>query len=396
MMLLEGIRVIDLTTVIAAPFAAVLMADFGADVIKVEVPGKGDPFRTLGPYHGKEAMRWASMARNKRAITLDVRKPAGKAAFLKLVEKCDVLLENFRTGTLDKWGLDIETLRKANPKIVVTRVTGYGQTGPYAEVAGFGTPATAFSGMTYLTGYKDRPPVSPSFSLVDYVSGLYAAMGTMMALYHRDVLKGKPQEVDISLYESIFRMLEIPIADYHKNNHVRERTPSLSGSSSPGGTFETRDGKWVVLICSTDRTWEYLTVAMNREELKTDPRFCSMRDRLANDEVLNKIVADWIGGLDYVDLKAIADKEGVPVSLVYSMADIFNDPHYAAREDILEMPHKTLGSIKMPGIFPKFSETPGSVRWVGPDMGAHNEEIYCDMLGYTKEEFAAMKEDGVI
>jgi formyl-CoA transferase len=172
MNLLEGIRVLDMTTVIAAPFAAVLMADFGADVIKIEVPGKGDPFRALGPYCGTEPMRWAAMSRNKRAVTLDLRKPSGKAAFLDLVAKSDVLLENFRTGTLDSWGLDVETLRKANPRLVITRVTGYGQTGPYASVAGFGTPATAFSGMTYITGYKDRPPVSPSFSLVDYVSGL--------------------------------------------------------------------------------------------------------------------------------------------------------------------------------------------------------------------------------
>jgi formyl-CoA transferase len=253
------------------------MADFGADVIKIEAPGKGDPFRALGPYHNKEPMRWAVMSRNKRTITLDLRKPSGKETFLKLVEKSDVLIENFRTGTLDKWGLDMETLHKANPKLVVTRVTGYGQTGPYAPIAGFGTPATAFSGMTYLTGYPDRPPVSPSFSLVDYVAGLYAAMGTMMALYHRDVLKGKAQEVDVSLYEAIFRMLEIPVADYHKNRRIRERTPGLSGTSSPGGTYETRDGKWVVLVCSTDRTWEYLTVAMNNSELLTNPLFATMR-----------------------------------------------------------------------------------------------------------------------
>ena len=396
MTLLQGIRVLDMTTVIAAPFAAVLMADFGADVIKIEVPGKGDPFRELGPYHNKEPMRWAAMSRNKRAITLDLRKAAGKEAFLKLVEKSDVLIENFRTGTMDKWGLDIETLRKANPRLVVTRVTGYGQTGPYAEVAGFGTPATAFSGMTYLTGYKDRPPVSPSFSLVDYVSGLYAAMGTMMALYHRDVLKGNAQEVDVSLYEAIFRMLEIPVAEYHKNNKIRERTPGLSGTSSPGGTYETKDGKWVVLICSTDRTWEYLTVAMNRPELKSDPRFMTMRDRLANDPALDDIVRDWVKNLDYVDIKAVADKEGVPVSLVYSIKDIFEDPHYAARENIIELPHETLGAIKMPGIVPKFSGTPGTARWAGPKLGEHNEDVYCGLLGYSKEKLARMKEEGAI
>ena len=183
MSLLAGIRVLDVSTVIAAPFAAGLMADFGADVIKVEMPNSGDPFRALGPYHKGEAMRWAAMGRNKRCITLDLRKEKGKELFLSLVEKSDVVIENFRTGTLDKWGLDYETMKKRNPRIIVTRITGYGQTGPNALVAGFGTPATAFSGLTYVTGYKDRPPVSPSFSITDYISGIYAAMSTMMALY---------------------------------------------------------------------------------------------------------------------------------------------------------------------------------------------------------------------
>ena len=182
-------------------------------------------------------MRWAAMGRNKRCITLDLREEKGKELCLALIAKCDVVIENFRTGTLDKWRLDYETMKKANPQIIITRVTGYGQTGPNALTAGFGTPATAFSGMTYITGYKDRPPVSPSFSLADYISGLYAAMSTMMALYHHDCLAGVPQEIDVSLYESIFRMMEIPVADYHKNGIIKERTPKLSGTSSPGGTY---------------------------------------------------------------------------------------------------------------------------------------------------------------
>jgi formyl-CoA transferase len=396
MELLEGVRVLDVTTVIAAPFAAALMADFGADVIKVEMPKGGDPFRNLGPYYHEEGMRWACMGRNKRCVTLDLRTPGGKDVFLQLVAKCDVLIENFRTGTMDKWGLDRQTLQQANPKLVITRVTGYGQTGPYAAMAGFGTPATAFSGMTYLTGFKDRPPVSPSFSLVDYISGLYAAMGTMMALYHRDVLRGAAQEVDVSLYESIFRMLEIPVADYHKNNTIRERTPMLSGTSSPGGTYRTRDGKWVVLVCSTDRTWQYLARAMDRSDLLVDPRFATMRDRLANDPALDAIIREWIESFDYPDLKKIVDAAGVPVNLIYSIADIFADPHYAARQDILEMPHPSMGSIKMPGVTPKFSDTPGSVRWVGPTLGAHNEDVYMGLLGLTRERLDQLRQEGAI
>lgn len=396
MSLLKGIRVLDVSTVIAAPFAAGLMADFGADVIKVEQPDGGDPFRKLGPYHNGEVLRWAAMGRNKRCITLDLRKEEGKELFLKLLAKCDVLIENFRTGTLDKWGLDADTMRQANPDIIITRVTGYGQTGPLAQVAGFGTPATAFSGMTYITGYEDRPPVSPSFSLVDYITGLYALASTMMALYHRDALKGKAQEVDISLYEGIFRMMEILVADYHKNGRVRERTPKLSGTSSPGGTYQTRDGKWVVLVCSTDRTFEYLTRAMQRPDLLEHHLFSTMKSRVENDPAIDHIVRDWIGTLDYCDLKAIVDREGVPVSLVYNAVDIFNDPHYAARENIVEMPHPTLGTIKMPGVMPKFSETPGEIKWVGPELGQHNSEVYAELAGLGAAQLDRLKASGII
>ena len=394
--LLSGVCVLDVTTVIAAPFAAGLMADFGADVIKVEQPAGGDPFRRLGPYYNGEGMRWAAMGRNKRCVTLDLRKEKGKELFLSLVKESDVIIENFRTGTLDKWGLDYETLKKANPRIIVTRVTGYGQTGPYKDVAGFGTPATAFSGMTYVTGHKDRPPVSPSFSLTDYIAGLYACLSTMMALYHRDCLNGVPQEIDISLYEGLFRMMEIHCADYHKNGIIRERTPKLSGTSSPGGTYKTKDDKWVVLVCSTDRTWEYLTVAMNRTDLQTHPLYSTMQERVANDAALDDIVREWIGSLDYKTLKEIVDREGVPVNLIYNIADIFEDPHYAAREDILELPHPTLGTIKMPGIFPKFSETPGEVKWVGAALGAHNEDVYGELLGLDKETINLLKEEGIV
>lgn len=396
MTLFQGLRVLDVTTVIAGPFAAGLFADFGADVIKIEMPKGGDPFRKLGPYFNNESIRWPSMGRNKRCITLDLRKEEGKEIFLKMISKADLLLENFRTGTLDKWGLDMTTLKKANPNIIVARITGYGQTGPNKDVAGFGTPATAYSGMTYITGYSDRPPVSPSFSLTDYISGLYAVIGALAALYHRDVYKGPGQEIDVSLYEGIFRMMEILVSDYHKNNRIKERSPKLSGSSSPGGTYQTKDGKWVVLVCSTDRTYEYLTKAMKSPDLLTDPRFNSMKNRLTNDSEMDDIVRKWIGSYDYVELQKIVDQEGVPVSLIYNAADIFNDPHYQAREDIVEMPHPRMGTIKMPGIFPKFSETPGEIKWVGPELGAHNKEVYGELLGFDTEKLQYLREKEVI
>lgn len=396
MTVFQGLRVLDVTTVIAGPFAAGLFADFGADVIKIEMPNGGDPFRKLGPFYNSESVRWPSMGRNKRCVTLDLRKAEGKELFLKLVEQTDLIFENFRTGTLDRWGLDMETLKKANPRIIVARITGYGQSGPNKDMAGFGTPATAFSGMTYITGYPDRPPVSPSFSLTDYISGLYAAMGAIAALYHRDVHNGPSQEVDVSLYEGIFRMMEILVGDYHKNNRIKERSPKLSGSSSPGGTYQTKDGKWVVLVCSTDRTYEYLTKAMQRPDLLTDSRFDSMKNRLANDREMDDIVRTWIGSSDYRTLREIVDREGVPVSLVYSAEDIFNDPHYQAREDIVEMPHPTMGTIKMPGIFPKFSETPGKIKWIGPELGAHNQEVFGELLGLGTAELEALRDKQVI
>lgn len=396
MKLLEGIRVLDLSTVIAAPFAAGLLADFGADVIKIEMPQGGDPFRRLGPYHEGEAMRFACMGRNKRSITLDLRKPKGKEIFFDLVAKCDVVIENFRTGTLDKWGIGYEKMKEVNPNIVLSHVTGYGQTGPYKDIAGFGTPATAFSGMTYITGYPDRPPVSPSFSLTDYIAGLYSALGIMMALYHRDALHGKGQEIDVSLYEGIFRFMEILCADYDKNGIIRERKPKLSGTSSPGGTYSTKDNKWVVLVCSTDRTWEYLAKAMNRTDLLTNPLYCSMKERVKNDASLDIIVRDWIRSKDYTELKEIVDREGVPVNLIYSIEDIFNDPHYKARNNIVQMPHPTLGSIKMPGIIPLFSETPGEIKWVGPELGAHTNEVYSELLGFDAETLKSLKTTEVI
>ncbi len=392
--LLEGVRVIDMSTVIAAPFAAGLLADFGAEVIKLEMPGKGDPFRSLGPYHDGEGVRWPAMGRNKKSITLDLHYEEGKKVFLELVSKSDIIFENFRTGTLDKWGLGIDILREANPDIIVVHVTGYGQTGPYGKMAGFGTPVTAFSGMTYITGHPDRPPVSPSFSLADYIAGLYAAMSAMMAIYHRDCLNGKAQEVDVSLYEGIFRMQEILVADYFTNGVVRERKPKLSGTSSPGGTYQTKDGKWIVLVCSTDKTFEYLTRAMKMPELMD--KYAKNIDRLRDDSYMDQLIIDWMGSHDWSYIKHTCATEGVPVSLIYSMEDIANDPHYAARNNIIEMPHDKFGTIKMPNVTPVFSDTPGEVKWIGPELGSYNSEIYGDLLGKTSEEIANLKDKGII
>ena len=391
---LQGVRVLDIATVIAAPWAAGILADFGAEVIKVEMPGRGDAFRAMGPLKDGVSIRWPSMGRNKKSITLDFHYEEGKKLFLELVSKSDVIIENFRTGTLEKWGLGMDVLRKANPDIIVTHVTGYGQTGPYAHLAGLGTPLQAFSGMTYMTGYPDRPPVSPPFALADYIAGLNAVIGTMMALYHRDSMKGKPQEVDVSLYEGIFRMEEAMIAQYDLFGTVRERSPMPSGASCPIGTFETKDSRYAIIVCSTNPVFEHLCDAMQRPDWL--PKYAKAKDRLADPKPIMDAVTAWVASMTYDELKKCCDKSGVPVSSIYSMKDIFEDPQYAARNDIVEVPCEEFGSVKMPAVFPVLSETPGKIKWAGPKLGSYNNEIYGNLLGKTEEELAALQKNGII
>jgi len=393
---LQGVRVLDTSAVIAGPFAAALLGDFGAEVIKVEMPGRGDTGRAMGPLVDGKSVRWATFARNKKTVSLDLRKESGKNLYLKLVEKSDLIIENFRTGTFDKWGLDYETLKKHNPGIIIVRVTGYGQTGPYAQLAGFGTPCTAFSGLTGVTGYPDRPPVSPPISLADYVAGLYAAYAAMLCMYHRDAQKGGGQEVDVSLYEGLFRMLEGDISFYDKVGECRERTPTIAGAASPAGTYKTKDDKWVVLVCSTDKTFEYFAKCIGREELIIDPQFSTNGARVKNSVAVDAIVDDWLGNRTWDEAQKQLDSFGVPASLVYTMEDIFKDEHYAARGNLVEIQHPEFGTLRMPSVAPLLSKTPGEIKWPGAPMGAYNDEIFRDLLGLTDAEIAALKEEGTI
>lgn len=393
---LTGINILDVSTMIAAPFGATLLADLGANVTKVELPNKGDTLRTVGPWKDGEALRWAGLARNKKSITLNIHSDDGKEIFLKLLENTDVLIENFRPGTLEKWGLSYEVLKQSNPNLIMVRISGYGQTGPYASKAGFGTPCTAFSGHTYLQGYPDRPPVSPSYSLLDYIAGIYTAFATVSALYHRDATEdGVGQIVEMGLYEGIFRMLEFLIAEYDQNGKVRERSPGLAGHSSPAGTYETKDKKYVVLVCSTDSTFNRLAEAMNRLDMLEDERYYTNSVRLTNDDEVQKIVKEYIKSLTLDELQKTLDNYGVPVSPILSIEDIFNDPHYAARQNIVEVEHPRLGKVKVPGVVPNFSETPGAIRFRAPELGEHNEEIY-SALGLSKDQLMELKKKGVI
>jgi formyl-CoA transferase len=392
---LSGLRVLDIATVYAGPFAAALLGDMGADVVKVEQPRVGDSLRGMGPFSAKESLTWAVSARNKRGVTLDLRTEEGQEIFCRLLASRDVLIENFRPGTMERWGLGIERLREANPDIVVVHVSGFGQTGPYRDRAGFGTPATAFSGYTYISGHPDQPPVLPPISLADYVTGIFAALGALAALYLRDAKGGPAQEVDVALYESMFRMLEGIVAEYDKLGRVRERSGNRLSASVPAGLYSSKEGDWLVLTTSTDRTFRRLAEVMDRADMITDPRYATNRARLEHREEVDAIVSDWFGQRSTAEIAELCNAEGVPVSPVNSIADIFDDPHYQAREMLVQVDHPHLGMLRLPGVTPKFTQTPGEVRRPGPQLGQHNAEVFAE-VGLTEEDLAALSEKGII
>lgn len=392
---LTGMRVLDIATVFAGPFAAALLGDMGATVLKIEMPGVGDPLRSLGPFHQDTSLTWAAAARNKQSMTLDLKSAEGQEILLRLLADQDILIENFRPGTLDKWGLPIERLRQANPDLVVVRVTGYGQTGPNRSKAGFGTPATAYSGYAHITGYPDRPPVLPSVSLVDYLTGMYAAMGALAAIYQLKVNGGAAEEVDVALYESMFRMLEVVVAEYDVLGIVRERTGNELAASTPAGIYETKDGSWLVIVTSTERTFARLAEAMDREDMLTDERYSTNRARLERREEMNKLVANWTIQHTREVLEQRLDDYGVPHSPVYSAPDIFADEHYAARDMLVKVDHPKLKSLTLPGVVPKFRHNPGDIRSAGPALGEHTDAVLKG-LGFADLEVAAFREKGVI
>jgi formyl-CoA transferase len=394
---MAGVRILDITTMFSGAFGATLLGDFGADVIKVELPGSGDPVRAMAPSKDGISLVWSVLSRNKRSVTLDIRKPAGRELLLRLVEQSDLLFENFRPGTLDRYGLGYETLRAANPRLVVVRVSGYGQTGPHREKAGFGTPATAFSGLTYMTGFPDRAPVNQPFPLADYATGVFAALAAVMAIYHRDVHAGEGQEVDLALYESLFRLIETIVPAYDQLGVVAERRGNALGVASPVGTFATRDGGWVVLTASTDRTFARFCEVIGQPDLPAEPRFASNELRVQHNDDLEPLVAAWFAAHDRDDAIRRLDEAGVPVSPLMSIADIFADPHYQDRGNLIEVDHPTLGTVTMPGIIPRFSQTPGAVRHAGAnDLGAFNTEIYGELLGLSDDDLRRLRDEGVI
>ena len=394
---LADIRVLDVATFIAAPFCGTILAEFGAEVLKIEQPQVGDPLRGFGTQSPcGDSYVWLSEARNKTSVTLDLRQPEGAELFRKLVAQSDVVLENFRPGTMERWGLGYEALSAINPKLVVLSVSAYGQTGPMREEPGFARIAHAFSGLAYLAGEPGRQPVTPgSTSLADYMSGLFGAVGVLVALRHAEAT-GRGQWVDIALYESIFRILDELAPTYAALGFQRERMGADTVNVVPHSHYETADGHWVAIACSNDRMWVRLASAMGRPELANDPLHATTAVRNARRPAVNALVAGWVAGLPLAEVLARMQAVEAPCSKLYSIADIFADPQYAARENILRHEDPRVGPLAVPAPVPRMSETPPLFHSAGPALGEGNGRVFGDLLGLTAEAMAALKSRGVI
>jgi crotonobetainyl-CoA:carnitine CoA-transferase CaiB-like acyl-CoA transferase len=393
---LDGLRVLDLATFVAAPFCCTLLGEFGAEVIKVEQPGRGDDLRRLGtPVREGLSYWWLVESRNKKSITCNLREPDGQALVRRLVRDTDVLAENFRPGTMERWSLGWDDLRATNPRLVMVRISAFGQTGPYRERPGFGRIAAAMGGLSYLSGYPDRPPVTPGTPTIpDYLAGALGAFGALVALERRR-RSGEGQVVDVGLYEPLLRMLDELIPVHAATGYVRERIGSGTEYVVPHNHYRARDGRWVAIACTNDRMFERLAAAMDRPELAAE--FPTMRSRLERRSDLDAIVQTWVGGAEAREVLARLDAAEVPCGPVASARDLFADPHVRARDNIVEVPSPLGGMLSMVGIVPRLTASPGRIDSVGPvDVGAHNEEIYCGRLGLTRDDLRALAARGVV
>lgn len=396
---LAGILVIDVATVIAAPYCAGILGEFGAEVLKVEHPVGGDICRRYGtPTARGDTLAWLSEARNKKSVTIDLHRPDGVAVFKRLIEKADVLCENFRPGTLEKWGLSWETLHQINPGLIMLRVTGYGQTGPYKDRPGFARIAHAVGGIAYLSGMPKGTPVTPgSTTLGDYLTGLYGCLGVLMALRYREQT-GIGQYIDAALYESVFRCTDELAPAYAMYGVVRERHgPTHNDFACPYGHFPTKDGKWIAIACATDKLFVRLAEAMGRPELASSGLYGEQKTRLENRHDVNEIVRDWCGSLTREEILQRCFATGAPAGPLNNIADIFGDRQFHARRNLVAIDEQDLGeTIVVPAVIPRLSETPGKIRHLGPKLGQHTEEILEGLLGMGKEEISGLKKKRVI
>ncbi len=393
---LAGIRILDMATVIAAPFAASLCADMGAEVVKLELPEGNDPLRSLAPTTPEHALFWKVSNRGKKGISLDVRKPDGRALFLELIGGFDVLVENFRTGTLDKWGLDKDTLWKINPKLVILRVTGFGQTGPYANRPGFARIFEAMSGFAHLTGESGRSPQHMNYPLGDVIAGLFGAFAISTAIAERHLNPDPPgREIDLSATEAMFRLLEALPVEHEVLGHARSRSGSRATYTAPSNMYRTSDDQWVTLVGSSDPIFRRICQAMGQPELADDPRFRTTPDRVRNIEEIDAVVAGWCASRTLAEVSEALSQGGVPFSKVYAVDDVMSDPHFLARQAVIRLPDPDLGSLPAPAIVPRFSGFAPVPPRTGPAAGEHNRQVY-GALGLGDEKLDWMKRNGVI
>jgi formyl-CoA transferase len=392
---LSDLRVLELGTLIAGPFCGQLLGDMGAEVIKIEAPGQGDPMRHWGPQErGRPSVWWPVIGRNKKAITLDLRQLEGQRIFKDLCLKADVIIENFRPGTLEKWNCGWQQLAAINPRLILVRVSGYGQTGPYSQRAGYGGIGEAMGGLRYIVGEPDRPPSRVGISIGDSLAAVHACMGTLAALHHRH-RTGAGQVVDAAIYESVLSMMESLVTEYDQLGHVRERSGPILPRIAPSNVYPTRDG--IVMIgANQDTVFARLAAAMAMPGLAQDPRYLDHQARGANQQELDATIAQWTATLDTRELLDRLEKHGIPSGLIYRAADMFEDPHYAAREAIVTTEHPAFGKLRMQNVAPRLSASPGSIRTPAPEMGQHNDEVYRGLLGLDERQLAELRARGVV
>jgi len=385
---LEGVRVIELGQLLAGPFSGQLLGDLGADVIKVEQPGAGDPMRDWGrdkPY-GKSVW-WPICSRNKRCVQLNLRSEPGQATLLKLVETADIITENFRPGTLERWNLGYEQLAAVNPGIILVRVSGFGQTGPYAQRPGYASVGEAVGGMRYVIGYPDRAPARAGISIGDTVTGTLAALAALAALRERE-RSGRGQVIDCAIYESVMAFMEALIPEYAIGGYIRERTGPVLPNIAPSNVYPTADVD-LIIAANQDTVFRRLAEAMGRPELADDPRYATHEARGKHQEELDALIADWTKNWPSDELEAHMEEHAIPVGRIYRAPEILADPHIAAREAVLHMEHPVFGDFPMPNVFPRFSRTPGVVKWMGPEAGEHDDEVLGGLLGMSSEQIKA-------
>ncbi|HKR35222.1 MAG TPA: CoA transferase [Steroidobacteraceae bacterium] len=393
---LGDLRVIELGTLLAGPFCGQLLGDMGAEVIKVEPPEQGDPLRVWGreKAHGK-SLWWPVVARNKKSITLDLRQGEGQRVLHELVAKADFLLENFRPGTLEKWGCGYADLAKVNPRLIMIRVSGFGQTGPYARRAGFGAIGEAMGGLRYVVGDPDKPPSRMGISIGDSLAATFACFGALSALHYREAT-GRGQVVDSAIYEAVLNMMESLITEYDKAGYIRERTGAILPNIAPSNVYPTSDGSMVLIAANQDTVFQRLTVAMGRPELAQQPEYATHVARGTRQAELDALIGAWTRTQAREELLTVMEEFGVPAGLIYRAPEMLEDPHFKAREAIVAVQHPELGELKMQNVAPKLSRTPGRVRSASPRLGEHNDDVYRGLLGMNPERYEQLKAAKVI